>query len=628
MAEFNQSTHSNGEGAGSTTATSSSHSQKVPPQLTHSSSGHAHHLKWGEIETSGFAPTTLNPTDEHVESDTFCTKLNPTDRRERMTKDHTRELLDSEARKIHANRRYLFRRPRPLQYFRGNVLVRSEEERGSGRLELFFDLTFVGIIAVLAQSAVADPTGPGFVRYIITYTAGFLVWNWMRETFDAFYKDDLSQRILVLFVMACLILYGNNAPDVHKDLSESPARAVTIASYLVAEAAIFGTWLLYSFYIKAYRIQIRALIVAWLASTALMIGAIFASVRVAIALSVIALVLVWWSWILFYSPIFKRFMKLRYSSAVAIDHEIERYQDFFTIVMGEFVYSLFDQQPAGIGFHAKAGKAIMALMIAFSFQLMYMNGGWSKKITHPLRFSVWHATGFLSLHLPLVSALTLCGDSLADFIKEERVPSGVRWLACESFAVGMIVLWILAMLERERDEKGELWLPRWARLLPRLCTGIIVIFLPLTYQGPPEHEGESTAHFVGIMARQAIKVLAESGPESNAEAHAGTEEHHSGIEMTTTKILGIMTALSFFSLLWETLTSLDGPNAPPEEASEEVMQHALNNQGILSALSTGEWRGFPRLCEPGSGTFDHSHQRKHASGLTPTTTINTDAEQA
>lgn len=601
MNETNQtSTSSQGEG------TSSSHSQKAsqPPLMTHSSSsGHAHHLKWGEIETSGFAPPTLDPTDENIKDDQVCKRFNKiTDPRERITKDHRHELLDYEARKIHANRRYLFRRPRPLQYFRGNVLVRSEEERGSGRLELFFDLIFVGIIAVLAQSAVADPTGSGFVRYLITYTAAFLVWNWMRETFDAFYKDDLSQRILVLFVMACLVLYGNNAPDVQKDLSQSPARAIAIASYLIAEAAIFGTWFLYSFYIKAFRIQIRALILVWIISTALLIGAIFVNVRAAIALSVVAMVLIWWSWIFFYSPFFKRLMKLRYSSAVAIDHEIERYQDFFTIVMGEFVYSLFDGQPAGIGFHTKAGKAIMALMIAFSFQLMYMNGGWSKRITHPFRKSVWNATAFLSLHLPLVSALTLCGDALADFIKEDKVPSGVRWLACESFAVGMIILWILAILEHERDTKGELWLPRWARLLPRLCTGIIVIFLPLTYQGPPEHEGEAHSE--------------------------GSEVHHSGLEMTTTKLLGIMTALSFFSLLWETITSLDGPNAPKEEASQEIIQHALNGHGIVSALSTGEWRGCPRLFEPGSGTFDHSHQRKHASGLTPTTTTETDATQA
>lgn len=147
-------------------------------------------------------------------------------------------------------------------------------------------------------------------------------------------------------------------------------------------------------------------------------------------------------------------------SQLAIEHEIDRYQDFFTIVMGEFVYSLFDGQPTGPGFHVAAGKAIMALMIAFCFQLFYMNGGWSKTITHPLRYSVHRAMVFFTCHLPIVSALTLCGDALADFVKETRVSSGVRWMACASYAVGMIMLWALAIVEHERDAKGELWFPK------------------------------------------------------------------------------------------------------------------------------------------------------------------------
>lgn len=179
-----------------------------------------------------------------------------------MTRDRTRELLDSEARRIHGERRYIFRKPRPLQYFRGETLVRANEERASGRLELFFDLTFVGIIAVLAQSAVETADGPGLVRYIITYSAAYMIWNWMREMvrhntytvteisfllqFNSFYKDDLSQRILVLFVMACLVLYGNNAIKAEQSLDEGPARAVSVASYLLAEFAIFSSWLLYS----------------------------------------------------------------------------------------------------------------------------------------------------------------------------------------------------------------------------------------------------------------------------------------------------------------------------------------------------------------------------------------------
>lgn len=54
--------------------------------------------------------------------------------RRKLTRDRSMELLDSESRRIHSNRRYLVRKPRALQYFRGRTLVRSDEERSSARL--------------------------------------------------------------------------------------------------------------------------------------------------------------------------------------------------------------------------------------------------------------------------------------------------------------------------------------------------------------------------------------------------------------------------------------------------------------------------------------------------------------
>jgi low temperature requirement protein LtrA len=585
----------NESGESSSTPNKSSTSPDGHHARPHEHEHAPHHLKYGEVKMSGFMPPDAMSDVASDVDDPCHGTVNRVEQRRKMTRDRLREQLDAEARRIHAQRRYLFRRPRPLQYFRGKVLVRESTERGSGRLELFFDLTFVGIIAVLAQQAVAEPTGPGFVRYLITYTAAYMIWHWMREVFDSFYKDDLSQRLLVLFVMAALVIFGNNAVNVQ----EQTARTTTIVSYLVAEASIYFTWMLYSFYIKAYRIQIRAHTMIWLITVGLMIGAIFVSIRAAIALAVVAMVLEWHAWIFVYSPIFKKMLRLRYSSAIAIEHEIDRYQDFFTIVMGEFVYSLFDGRPAGTGFHVKAGKAIMALIIAFCFQLMYMNGAWSKRITHPLRHSVKHAMGFFTLHLPIVSSLTLCGDALADFIKEERVPSGVRYLACESYAVGTIMLWCLAMLEHERDEPGELWLPKWARLTPRLISGLIAIFLPLTYQSPGEEE--ATAETVVHLAKRALTTLAEVAGEAagaSAESSAEGSSHlineagfHHGADITTGKLLGILTVLSFFTLLWETITSLDGPNAPHDRASEDIIERAERNNGIVTALSTAKWKG-------------------------------------
>lgn len=50
------------------------------------------------------------------------------------------------------------------------------------------------------------------------------------------------------------------------------------------------------------------------------------------------------SWMFFYSPLFKRLAKLRYSSAVAIEHEIDRFTDFLTLVHGEFLYSVISSR--------------------------------------------------------------------------------------------------------------------------------------------------------------------------------------------------------------------------------------------------------------------------------------------
>lgn len=174
-------------GPSSSSASASGKRREMTPSASEvrrqdSAAEHAHHLKWGEIETSGFAPPEMQ-SDDTSDLDDHCHSVkDPAKRRRKIASDHTRELLDAEARRIHSERRYLFRRPRPLQYFRGKVLVRSNAERGSGRLELFFDLTFVGIIAVLAQSAVKTATGAGFVRYLLTYTAAYMIWHWMRET--------------------------------------------------------------------------------------------------------------------------------------------------------------------------------------------------------------------------------------------------------------------------------------------------------------------------------------------------------------------------------------------------------------------------------------------------------------
>lgn len=269
----------------------------------------------------------------------------------------------------------------------------------------------------------------------------------------------------------------------------------------------------------------------------------------------------------------------------------------------------------------------MAVILAFCFQLLYMQGCGSKRIDHPIRYKVERGIAFFTLHLPIVCALTLCGDSMADFVRESHVESAVRWIACETYAIGMIGMWCLATLEHSKDAKGELWLPKWARLVPRLLAGIIAIFLPLTHQLEPSEEGENTmegaageesaaltlTHVVRTIVTESTKEFVSRAEAEPAGEPSSAEVSSEGPDITTTKLLGILTCLSVLALLWEMVTSLDGPNAPHESASQDLLDRAEDGHTTKAALATPRWRGYPALFEPGAGTIDRSHQREQES---------------
>ena len=257
---------------------------------------HVHHMKYGHVETAGYAP---EATDQDGSVDGNDDKPAGTPTAEPHHRHRRRiEQVDAEHREVHSGRRYMLRRPRALQYFRGDVLVRGADERSSHRLELFFDLAFVGLVIVLAKQAVHEHNAVALVRYVLTYTAAWLVWNFMREIFNAFFVDDALQRLLVLCVVATLVVYGNNA--VHVEKTEHGAKQTAIGAYLVAAALMMSLSLYYSFYVYQYRPQIRSHFVAWLVAAGIWIGAIFVEERVTVALAVVALALEYCAWLFLY----------------------------------------------------------------------------------------------------------------------------------------------------------------------------------------------------------------------------------------------------------------------------------------------------------------------------------------
>ncbi|KAA8651871.1 hypothetical protein EYZ11_004180 [Aspergillus tanneri] len=379
------------------------------------------------------------------------------------------------------NPRYLFRQPLALQWFdNGKLVKRQEEERQAGRFELFLDLLYVAILANFAEALAEHITGARLVMYILILAPSWHVWSDLRELMNSFYNDDLLQRVLILWVMAVLVVYGNNATLVDKDLG---AMRATVAAYMVARVSCNAAHLFYSFASYHHRAQQR--LWALLASMALCIyiplyvGSI--SIRSKIAVAAVGVVAEQCVWVFCYSPAAKKVLKARYTTAVDIAHEIDRFAAFYIIVLGEFLYQIVVGSPAAIGLNLGLLRAVWTLIIAFCLNWMYVHNDGALESTHPMRYSVYTAFTWITLHLPLSGSLLAAGHVAAASAKEDRFGDGERWLLCGSLGIGMFCLYVLALLFESKDERGVLILGKHLRIIMRPITSLIIVLLGLAH---------------------------------------------------------------------------------------------------------------------------------------------------
>ena len=141
---------------------------------------------------------------------------------------------------------------------------------------------------------------------------------------NSFYTDDLLQRILILWVMAVLVVYGNNAPLVDEEIG---AMRSAVGSYMVARVSCNLTHVLYSFASYHHRPQQRLWVVLSSLSLCIYIPLYFESVSIRgkIAAAAVAISVETMVWILCYSPTGKKLLRVRWSTAVDIAHEVDRF---------------------------------------------------------------------------------------------------------------------------------------------------------------------------------------------------------------------------------------------------------------------------------------------------------------
>lgn len=334
------------------------------------------------------------------------------------------------------------------------------------------------------------------------------VWSDLRELMNSFYNDDLLQRVLILWIMAVLIVYGNNAPLVDEEIS---AMRSTVGAYMAARMTANFAHLFYSFSSYHHRAQQRLWFVLSTLALCTYIPLYFESIslRNKIAVVVVAEVVEEVCWMFCYSPVAKRMLSARYTTAVDIAHEIDRFAAFYIIALGEFLYTIIVGSPAAVGFNLSLLRAVWTLVIAFCLNWMYVHNDCAIHYTHPLRHSVVTAFTWITLHLFLIASLLAGGHVAAASAKSsyntptttistsssgastgeagshssstspETFNDGQRWLLCASLGVGILCLYAMALLYSSSDGDNPLILPKHLRLIMRPIVGLILVLLPL-----------------------------------------------------------------------------------------------------------------------------------------------------
>lgn len=159
------------------------------------------------------------------------------------------------------------------------------------------------------------------------------------EHANNYYNDDILQRCYILWIMALLILYGNNANFVRESLN---AQRVTVAAYQCIRFTQLSFFLLYSVASHHHRTQNRVYAGLTFLGLLVWVPIHFEGVSDGAKVGVAFAAIVWeeLAYVLGFSPIVAKMMNLEFTTAVDIEHEDDRYTAFTIIVLGEFTYSI------------------------------------------------------------------------------------------------------------------------------------------------------------------------------------------------------------------------------------------------------------------------------------------------
>ncbi|MGC2239718.1 MAG: low temperature requirement protein A [Acidimicrobiia bacterium] len=282
---------------------------------------------------------------------------------------------------------------------------RLQTSEGSGRrsatwLELFYDLAFVVVIAVLAGRLLADITWTGWWSFLGYFS--LLWWLWASHTFyaDRYDTDDFFYRLLATAQMVAVIVIG--ASLVHGPAESTMAFA---AGYATAR------FVLLAMYWRVYRhvTETRALVAGYLIgfgiAAVVWLASVFTPEPARIVLWAVAITI----------DLATPWLVRRQQATVPLDesHLPERFGLLLLLVLGQLLTAV----ATGLG---KIGWSVSSIALAvlglgiatLLWWLYFDNAEGSVVRRRNVEGRTWRPTVWIYTHLPLAAALVMVGVGL------------------------------------------------------------------------------------------------------------------------------------------------------------------------------------------------------------------------
>ncbi|KAK6351641.1 hypothetical protein TWF718_004795 [Orbilia javanica] len=421
----------------------------------------------------------------------------------------------------------VWKRPVIRQYFHKGLLWRASENEEVASFELFVDLLYVGILAVLGDRASEEPSANAFLRFCIAMIPSWKLWNDIGLLVSWFEADDLVQRGIVLFILACLFGFTTNI-----FLSETVTYTQMIAFYLAARLFTAVTFIIGALLLPMVKATLYGNALAIVIPAALWIGSIYveepnrqALIWIAIFLDLsLPSILVWaMRGVRFIPKSWSEKIKslFEFYPALNIEHKAERTGAFVSLVFGYSVVALLYQNAAHFGMNAFLGKALLGLVQAYCFNTIYFDIDGSGHELHAIRRKVWSSFLWVNAHLLFVLAFTIGGSGLSKLVLahesqgtdvhdlfhtyEERsfahVEDSLRWFYCGGLAVALFSMSLISISHLHKTLHTQRIAKKY-RLAYR--TLVCVVWLCL----PTAHEHLNSLHLISITTGMTISIVA------------------------------------------------------------------------------------------------------------------------